>query len=144
MKFCEIKEYAQPYVIAEIGANHNGDMELAIQMIDIAKECGADCVKFQSWTKESIFSRLVYDNNYFLNDDYRNRTDYTLEEIVDKYHIGKQQHIELKKYCGYNLTYGETAARQRSFLGNDDCYSFIGVVLSFRPNAKGAHRCSAY
>jgi hypothetical protein len=44
----------------------------------------------------------------------------------------------------YNLSYGETAARQRSFLGNDDCYSFIGVVLSFRPNGKGAHRCSAY
>ena len=44
----------------------------------------------------------------------------------------------------YNLSYGETAARQRSFLGNDDCYSFIGVVLSFRPNGKGSHRCSAY
>jgi opacity protein-like surface antigen len=44
----------------------------------------------------------------------------------------------------YNLSFGETAARQRSFLGNDDCYSFIGVVLSFRPNGKGAHRCSAY
>jgi len=44
----------------------------------------------------------------------------------------------------YNLSYGETAARQRSFLGNDDCYSFIGVVLSFRPNGKGSRRCSAY
>ena len=47
MKFSEVKEYGRPYVIAEIGANHNGDMDLAIKMIDIAKECGADCVKFQ-------------------------------------------------------------------------------------------------
>lgn len=32
-------------------------------------------------------------------DDYRDRTDYTLEEIVDKYHIGVKQHQKLKEYC---------------------------------------------
>lgn len=99
MKFSEVKEYGQPYVIAEIGANHNGDINLAKQMIYEAKECGADAAKFQSWTKDSIFSKAVYDKNYFLNDDYRSRTDYTLEQIVDKYHIGIQQHKELKEYC---------------------------------------------
>lgn len=99
MKFSQVKEYSRPYVIAEIGANHNGDMDLAIKMIDSAKECGADCVKFQSWTKDSIFSKKVYGDNYFLRDDYRNRTDYTLEEIVDKYHIGEEQHRQLKAYC---------------------------------------------
>jgi len=40
MKFNEAKEFAQPYVIDEIGANHNGDMNLAKEMIDKAKECG--------------------------------------------------------------------------------------------------------
>ncbi len=99
MKFHEVKEYAKPYIIAEIGANHNGDMELAKKMVDAAIVCGADCVKFQSWTKGSIFSRQVYEDNFFLNDDYRGRTDYTLEEIVDKYHIGESQHKELKAYC---------------------------------------------
>lgn len=99
MKFKDIKEYSQPYIIAEIGANHNGDMELARKMIDSAIECGADCVKFQSWTKDSIFSKKVYEDNFFLRDDYRKRTDYTLEEIVDKYHIGAEQHKELKLYC---------------------------------------------
>lgn len=38
-----------PYIIAEIGANHNGDMELAKKMIVAAKECGCDAVKFQLW-----------------------------------------------------------------------------------------------
>lgn len=90
---------ARPYVIAEIGANHNGDMELAKKIIDEAVLCGADCVKFQSWTKDSIFSKKTYEDNYFLNDDYRNRTDYTLEQIVDKYHIDVENHKELKKYC---------------------------------------------
>ena len=92
-------EFEKPYIIAEIGANHNGDMELAKKMIDEAKRCGADCVKFQSWSKDTIFSKKVYDDNYFLRDDYRNRTDYTLESIVDKYHIGIEQHKMLKKYC---------------------------------------------
>ena len=99
MKFNQVREYGRPYVIAEIGANHNGDMDLAKKMIQVAKDCGADCVKFQSWTKDSIFSKKVYKDNYFLRDDYRNRTDYTLEEIVDKYHIGEEQHIELKRIC---------------------------------------------
>lgn len=99
MKFNEVKEYGRPYVIAEIGANHNGDMELAKKMIVAAKECGADAAKFQSWSKDSIFSKKTYEDNYFLRDDYRNRTDYTLEEIVDKYHIGEEQHRELKEFC---------------------------------------------
>lgn len=89
----------KPYIIAEIGANHNGDLELAKRMIDEAKRCGADCVKFQSWDKTTIFSKKVYDDNYFLKDDYRKRTDYTLEQIVDKFHIGRKEHIELKQYC---------------------------------------------
>lgn len=95
----EIRNYGKPYIIAEIGANHNGDIILAKEMILKAKECGADCVKFQSWSKDSIFSRSVYRDNYFLRDDYRNRTDYTLEEIVDKYSIGQKEHIALKEYC---------------------------------------------
>ena len=46
------------YVIAEVGANHNGDIELAKKLIDKAKEAGADCVKFQSWSKNSVFAKV--------------------------------------------------------------------------------------
>lgn len=92
-------ERKKPYIIAEIGANHNGDIDLAKKMIDKAVFCGADCVKFQSWSKHSIFSQIVYENNFFLKDDYRNRIDFTLEQIVDKYHIGIKEHKEIKEYC---------------------------------------------
>lgn len=95
----KIMDYTKPYIIAEIGSNHNGDMELAKKMIAVAKECGADCVKFQSWSKDTIFSRKVYEDNYFLRDDYRNRTDYTLETIVDEYSIDFEDHRILKEYC---------------------------------------------
>lgn len=40
------------YIIAEAGVNHNGDLELAKKLIDMAKECGADAVKFQTFKAE--------------------------------------------------------------------------------------------
>ena len=42
----------KPYVIAEIGINHNGDVELAKEMIKAAHECGVQAVKFQKRTPE--------------------------------------------------------------------------------------------
>jgi sialic acid synthase SpsE len=88
-----------PYIIAELGSNHNGDMEIAKQLIDSAKRAGADCVKFQSWSKDSIFSKTNYDENYFLTDDYRDRDDYTLKKIVEKFAISERQLIEMSDYC---------------------------------------------
>ena len=46
------------YIIAEIGINHQGDIEIAKELILEAKDCGADCVKFQ---KRSI-NRINCDN----------------------------------------------------------------------------------
>lgn len=95
----KIKNFSKPYIIAELGSNHNGDINLARRMIDKAKEIGADCVKFQSWTKDTIFSKKVYEDNYFLSDDYRNRKDYTLETIVEEYSVSESELLELKTYC---------------------------------------------
>ena len=67
------KKLKQPYIIAEIGANHNGSLALAKKLISEAKIAGANCVKFQSWTKNSIFSKKKYEDNYFLKDDYRKK-----------------------------------------------------------------------
>lgn len=89
----------KPYIIAELGSNHNGDMDLARRLIDEAALAGCDCIKFQSWTKDTIFSRKVYDANYFLADDYRNRSDYTLEEIVEKFSVSRDQLRSMKSYC---------------------------------------------
>ena len=44
----------KPYFIAEIGINHNGDVEIAKQLIDVAKIAGADAVKFQTFKAEKI------------------------------------------------------------------------------------------
>jgi len=91
----DIINFGKPYIIAELGANHNGDMELAKKLIIEAKEAGADCVKFQSWSKDSIFARKKYEDNYFIADDYRDRDDFTLEEIVDEYSISENELLAL-------------------------------------------------
>ena len=67
-------------------------MNIAKKMIDKAKECGADAVKFQSWDT-NLFSKKVYNDNYFLTDDYRNRKDYTLKQIVKKFALNKSSFL---------------------------------------------------
>lgn len=44
-------------IVAEIGCNHNGSVELAKKMMKKAKEAGADAVKFQSFVPENLVSR---------------------------------------------------------------------------------------
>lgn len=45
------------FVVAEIGINHNGSLDLAKQLIDVAKDCGADAVKFQKRTVDLVYSK---------------------------------------------------------------------------------------
>jgi N-acetylneuraminate synthase len=49
------------YVIGEIGINHNGDLAIAKKLIDMAKRCGCDAVKFQKRTIEIVYSPEVLD-----------------------------------------------------------------------------------
>ena len=57
------KESNKCYIIAELSANHNGSKELALQSIKVASECGADAVKLQTYTADTI--TLNCNNDYF-------------------------------------------------------------------------------
>ena len=52
------------YIIAEIGQNHQGDFEIAKKMIKEAKECGANCVKFQKSDLSAKFTKSVLSREY--------------------------------------------------------------------------------
>lgn len=79
--------FERPYIIAEIGANHNGDMALARKLIDAAKAAGADAAKFQSWGK-GLFARGVFDKAE------------GLEAQVEKYAVARDEMAALAAYCG--------------------------------------------
>ena len=49
------------FITAEIGINHNGDIDIAKQLIDVAKKCDCDAVKFQKRTVEKVYSKEVLD-----------------------------------------------------------------------------------
>ena len=52
-----VTDYGRPYVIAEIGVNHEGSMERAKRLIELAKEGGADAAKFQSYKADTLASK---------------------------------------------------------------------------------------
>ena len=127
----DIHNFCNPYVIAELGSNHNGDMSLARALILEAKAAGADCVKFQSWSKNTIFSKEKYEDNYFLEDDYRNRDDYTLEEIVNAYSISEGELLEMKKFAdeiGIDCTSTPFSKQEVDFLIDSLKSPFIKVA----------------
>lgn len=80
-----MKNNLDPLIIAEIGWNHLGDMDLAKKMILAAKESGATYAKFQTWS----VSRL---KNGAWDEDGR-------REIYKKAELSKQDHIDLINYC---------------------------------------------
>lgn len=63
-----VGESESPFIIAEIGNNHNGSLELALKLIKIAKEIGVDAVKFQVKDIEKAFPKELLDAPY-VNDN---------------------------------------------------------------------------
>ena len=48
------KDITKPYLIAEVSGNHNGSIDRAKEIIKSAKDNGADCVKLQTYTPETM------------------------------------------------------------------------------------------
>ena len=80
-------------ITAEIGINHNGDMSICKQLIDVAKESGADCVKFQ---KRDI--NQVYTQDY-LNSSRESPWGTTQREQKEGLEFSLDQYQEIENYC---------------------------------------------
>jgi N-acetylneuraminate synthase len=59
----EVGDYLLPYIVAELNTSHFGDIDIARDMIRQAKASGCDCVKFQSWSAETLYSEGYYKGN---------------------------------------------------------------------------------
>ena len=83
-------------IIAEAGVNHNGDLQLAFQLVKAAANAGADVVKFQTFQSELIATeqaeKAVYQKQ-------TTGADESQLKMLQKLELSAQQHLELKDHC---------------------------------------------
>lgn len=83
-------------IIAEAGVNHNGSIEIAKQLIDVAAEAGVDYVKFQTFSADRLVSKEATMAEYQQNNIHKTATQY---EMLKKLELSPEQHKILIDYC---------------------------------------------
>ena len=93
-----------PKIIAEIGCNHKGSMEIAKEMINVASIfCKADCIKFQKRNPRELLSEVEYN---LPHPNVNNSYGTTYGEHRELLEFDLDQHRQLKKWCdGMNIVY---------------------------------------
>lgn len=80
------------FIIAEAGANHDRDFEQAIRLIDIASESGADAVKFQTYSSETLYTKNTPDFAGYKN----------INQLIKDIELPREWQKDLKQYCDEN------------------------------------------
>lgn len=117
-------------IIAEAGVNHNGSMELARQLIDIAADAGADYVKFQTFRAEKIASRIARKANYQQETTAAGESQL---QMLKQLELDEAAHKELIRYCGQkNIQFLSTPFDLESI----DLLKTLGVRLGKIPSGE--------
>jgi sialic acid synthase SpsE len=77
------------FIIAEAGANHNRNFDQAISLIDVAKESGADAVKFQTYSSETLYSKNTPDFGGYTS----------ISNLIKEIELPREWQSDLKEYC---------------------------------------------
>ena len=84
------------FIIAEAGDNHNGNLELAFQLVDKAAQAGADCVKFQTFVTEEVISKRAEKAEYQKESTGADESQY---EMVKKLELTFDNFRQLQQYA---------------------------------------------
>ncbi len=85
-----VGDFLKPYIVAELNTSHFGDIEIAKEMITQAKAAGCDCVKFQSWSADSLYCEGYYKENKIV------------KRVFSKFSLSDTQLKELSIYATEN------------------------------------------
>jgi sialic acid synthase len=91
----KIEDGGDCYVIAEIGHNHQGDVEQCKRMFDVAKDCGVNAVKLQKRDNRALFTKAMYDSSYV----HRNSYGATYGEHRERLEFGRAEYEELIRHA---------------------------------------------
>ncbi len=84
------------FIIAEAGVNHNGSIDLAKKLIDVASDAGADAIKFQTFKAENLVSKSASKAAYQQETTDKEESQY---EMIKKLELDIDTHKELMAYC---------------------------------------------
>lgn len=90
-----ISDATLPFVIAEIGHNHQGNLGKCKEMFTVAKECGVDAVKLQKRDNKTLYTKALYNQPY----DNENSFGATYGEHREALEFGQKEYLELKHHA---------------------------------------------
>lgn len=114
-----LADFEKPYFVAELNTSHNGNLDTAKNMILRAKEAGCSCVKFQSWSQDSLYSRTFYDENPIA------------KRIVRSFALSESELKEAAEFCkeiGISFSSTPYSRREVDFLLEEAEAAFIKVA----------------
>ena len=99
-------------IIAEAGVNHNGRLDIALDLCDAAKEAGADVVKFQTWNTDKIITKTVAQADYQSANTGRSVSQY---EMLKELELSYSDFESIKLHCDdIGITFASTADEEDS------------------------------
>lgn len=108
----KIKNKDKCLIIAEAGVNHNGELQLALELCDKAKEAGADVVKFQTWKTEKIITKNVDQADYQVMNTGIQESQY---DMLKRLELSYDDFKTVKRHCDeIGIVFSSTADEEES------------------------------